>query len=397
MPPRPALAAALGLHGVLALTMAAVLAIPVMAPAVAADTGIPASALGAYSFLMWSAAMVASGVIGNFISRRGALRTVQASLALAALSLACSASGHVAGLLAAAPLLGIACAMETPASSEVLARVAPAPHRTFIFSLKQTGVQLGGMVAGVAFPAALPVLGWRGAMVALAARLLAWAVALEPLRHRLDRRSGGPHGHAGPFGSLARIWRTRALRDLAIASFVFHAMQICMNVFLVVFLVGEHGYSLAAAGVMLSLAQFGGFAGRLGFGFVGGPRFGAMKLLVLFGFGMTAAALATGLLAGLLAPPALGALCVLFGLTAAGWNGVFLAEVARQAPAGEIARVTGGVMVASYAGLILGPVAFSAAAAAVTLGAGYVVLAVGTFAGTMVLRRSRSRAEARSL
>jgi hypothetical protein len=71
---------------------------------------------------------------------------------------------------------------------------------------------------------------------------------------------------------------------------------------------------------------------------------------------------------------------------------VFLAEVARQAPPGEIARVTGGVMMMSYAGLILGPVAFSAAAGAVSMGAGYVLLAAGTFVGTLVLRGARRAA-----
>ena len=395
MPPRPALAAALGLHGVLALTMATILALPVMAPAVSADTGLPASFLGAYSFLMWSFAMLASGVIGDFIGRVGALRTVQASLALGALALLCAATGHVVGLAAAPPLMGIACAIETPASSDVLARVTPQAHRTFIFSLKQTGVQLGGMIAGVAFPAALPALGWRGAMAALAALLVAWAFALEPLRRRLDRRAPRSHPPGGNRGSFARIRRTPALRDLAIASFVFHALQICLNTFLVAYLVGDHGYTLAAAGVMLSLAQFGGFLGRLGFGLLVGPRLGVMKLLTTIGFGMTAAALATGLVAGSLSPLALGMLCFLFGLTATGWNGVFLAEVARQSPAGEIARVTGGVMVAAYAGLILGPVAFSVAAAAATLGAGYVLLSMATLAGTLVLRRSQSRSGAR--
>jgi MFS family permease len=375
--------------------MATILALPVMAPAVSADTGLPASALGAYSFLMWSAAMLASGVIGDFVGRLGALRTVQASLVLCAAALLCAASGHLVGLAAAPPLMGIACAIETPASSDVLARVTPQAHRTFIFSLKQTGVQLGGMAAGVAFPAALPALGWRGAMVALAALLVGWALALEPLRRRIDRQPPRPHPPGQSGGRLARIWGTRALRDLATASFVFHALQICLNTFLVAYLVGDHGYTLAAAGVMLSLAQFGGFLGRLGFGFLVGPRIGVMRLLTTVGFGMTAAALATGLFAGSLPPPALGVLCFLFGLTATGWNGVFLAEVARQAPAGEIARVTGGVMVAAYAGLILGPVAFSAAAAAATLGAGYVLLSTATLAGTLVLRRSPSHSGAR--
>ena len=374
------------------LSMAAVLALPVMAPAIAADTGLAPSLLGVYSFVMWTSAMVGSSLAGELIARLGAVRVVQVMLALSATALACGASGWTPALAVVPPLIGVACAIETPASSDILARVTRPAHRTFIFSLKQAGVQVGGMLAGIAYPAALPALGWRGAMAALAAMMLAWALALEPMRRRLDAGSHGPRPPASGSGRLALVWRHRGLRDLATASFVFHAMQICLNTFLVAYLVGEHGLSLAAAGLALAVAQFGGFVGRLGFWLIVGPRLGVMRLLVGIGFGMTAAGLATGLAAGVLPTPALWALCFLFGLTASGWNGVFLAEIARQAPAGEIARVTGGVMIMSYAGLILGPLAFSAAAGAATMGAGYVLLAVGTFVGTLVLRGARRAA-----
>jgi hypothetical protein len=104
---------------------------------------------------------------------------------------------------------------------------------------------------------------------------------------------------------------------------------------------------------------------------------------------MTACAVVLGVAAGVLHGVALGALCFLFGLTAAGWNGVFLAEIVREAPPGEIARVTGGVMVTAYAGLILGPVAFATAAAALTLGSGFLALAVATAVGSTALARAR--------
>ncbi|MGE5793550.1 MAG: MFS transporter [Bacteroidota bacterium] len=371
------------------LSMASVLALPVMAPAIAAETGLAPSLLGVYSFVMWSAAMVGSGLAGALIARLGSVRVVQVMLALSAIALGCGASGWTPALLIVPPLIGVACAIETPASSDILARVTRAQHRTFIFSLKQAGVQVGGMLAGVAYPAALPALGWRGAMAVLAAMMLAWALALEPMRRRIDAPRRTPRPPASGSGRFALVWRHRALRDLATASFVFHAMQICLNTFLVAYLVSEHGFSLAAAGLALTVAQFGGLVGRLGFWLIVGPRLGVMTLLVGIGFGMTAAGLATGLAAGALPLPALWALCFFFGLTASGWNGVFLAEIARQAPAGEIARVTGGVMIMSYAGLILGPLAFSAAVGAATMGAGYVLLAAGTFVGTLVLRGAR--------
>jgi sugar phosphate permease len=386
---RPALLAASALNVVMALSMASVLAVPVMAPAISTDTGLPASALGAYSFVMWSAATLVSGVVGDLIARLGAPRVVGLSLLLCAAGLAAGATGTAAGLVVAPALIGAACATETPASSEILARLAPPERRTFIFSLKQTGVQVGGVLSGIAFPAAAAGLGWRGAMAALALLLVAGTVAIEVLLRRLAPHAPPPRPRGARPGRLAFVLRSRALRDLATASFVFHAMQACMNVFLVAYLVGEHGYSLAAAGLLLAAAQFGGFLGRLGSGLAVGPRLGALRLLVGVGFGMSAAAAAVALAAGVAPPPVLGLLCFLFGLTAAGWNGVFLAEVAREAPPGEIARVTGGVMISAYAGLIFGPVAFSAAAtAAATLAAGYLLLAGATLAGALVLRRA---------
>ena len=51
-----------------------------------------------------------------------------------------------------------------------------------------------------------------------------------------------------------------------------------------------------------------------------------------------------------------------FGLTASGWNGVFLAEVARLAPQERVAEATGAVLTASYGGLLLGPVLVAAVA-----------------------------------
>src|SRR5262245_10878124 len=119
--------------------MASVLALPVMAPAIAADTGLAPSLLGVYSFVMWSSAMLGSSLAGELIARFGAVRVVQVSLVLCALALGCGATGWATALAAVPPLVGVACAIETPASSDILARVTRPEHRTFIFSLKQTG------------------------------------------------------------------------------------------------------------------------------------------------------------------------------------------------------------------------------------------------------------------
>jgi MFS family permease len=50
----------------------------------------------------------------------------------------------------------------------------------------------------------------------------------------------------------------------------------------------------------------------------------------------------------------------LFGASAIGWNGVYLAEVAREAPAGQASIATGGTLAITFLGVVLGPPAFGA-------------------------------------
>jgi hypothetical protein len=62
------------------------------------------------------------------------------------------------------------------------------------------------------------------------------------------------------------------------------------------------------------------------------------------------------------------ALAVVFGASAIGWNGVFVAEVARMAPDGDIARATGATLGMTYLGVVVGPFLYWAI---VTISASY--------------------------
>ena len=71
------------------------------------------------------------------------------------------------------------------------------------------------------------------------------------------------------------------------------------------------------------------------------------------------------------------AVAALFAATAAAWNGVFLAEVARMAPAGRVAIVTGGTQVFTFTGSMFGPPMFGAlVSASGSYAHGYVLFAV---------------------
>jgi len=85
----------------------------------------------------------------------------------------------------------------------------------------------------------------------------------------------------------------------------------------------------------------------------------------------------------------LGILAV-FGASAIGWNGVYLAEVARQAPKGQASLATGGTLAVTFLGVVLGPPLFGAMSGLFgSYRAGYAALALPTLACCVLLIRQK--------
>jgi MFS family permease len=363
------------------------LAVPALAPEIAAELGVEATLVGGFATLLWLSAIAASLMTGALIERWGPLRMGQLCLVLYAAGLAAAAHGSLVMLALSAIGIGLGCGPETPASSALLARAAPVRWRNLIFSLKQTGLQVGGILAGFIFPALAIAMGWRSIMLVTALAALTTAVAIEPLRRRYDvlaRRAENP-GRLGFGAALRVLWRAPALRRLTFAGFAFCAMQICLNTFLVTYGVLVLGYDLALAGSMLALAQAGGLIGRLFWGVLAGTMIGTPIMLSVLGFAMSASAVAVGLATAAWPVPLMLVLSFIFGLTASGWNGVMLAEMTRHASTAALGPIMGAMMAFGYLGLVIGPVVFGIAAALFGLGGGYVALAVLSLAGTCVM------------
>jgi len=82
---------------------------------------------------------------------------------------------------------------------------------------------------------------------------------------------------------------------------------------------------------------------------------------------------------------------VVFGASAIGWNGVYLAEVARQAPAGLASVATGGTLAITFFGVVLGPPLFGALASlSGNYRAGFAALALPTVLCALALMRRKT-------
>jgi MFS family permease len=362
-----------------ALVSMAVLTPAVMAPVLAQALGVSATYLAA----------------GAAVARFGAIRVSQAGLLLCAAGLVLCAIPSVWAFAIGGLLVGLGYGPITPASSWLLAQTTP-PHRmSLVFSIKQTGVPVGGMLAGALVPTMILLAGWQGALVAVAAANIVCALVSQPLRADLDadREPGKPL----KFGNLAQPIRVvlsqRALATLAACSFVFSTAQLVLTGYLVTYLSQVLAYGLVTAGLALSVAQIGGIGGRIVWGYIADRGLGANRTLAILAFIMAASSLATAALHVGMPTLLVFAILFVFGASATGWNGVYLAEVARRAPPGMAGIATGGTLAITFLGVVLGPPVFGALTAAFgNMRIGYAALAVPVALCGVLLVRTRPRA-----
>lgn len=358
-----ALGATLWIQAVVSWVM---LTVPVFGPIAAGELGLDVAFLGFFASLAYVGSMTGALLGGGFVLRLGAIRLSQVGMALCALSLASVVPGYLWVFALAALFMGIGYGPTTPASSHVLSRHTPPHLLSLVFSIKQTGVPLGGALAGALVPSLTQAFGWRGAALAVASICLGTALLVQPIRRWLDadRNPSEPLLRGSPLAPLSFVLGRRDLRELALTSFVFAAIQQCLAVFLVAYLTGEIGYDLIPAGLVLSVALGTGIAGRILWGWVA-DRWGNSRLLLGFmSLGMAASSIAMSLWHPGWPLAAVLAVAAAYGATGVGWNGVLLAEVARLATPAEAGRATGGTLFVTFFGVVVAPAGFGLVARA---------------------------------
>jgi MFS family permease len=379
------------------LTTLAALALTAVAPRAARDIGTDAALIGYQVSLVYVGAMLMSLVSGGLVRRLGAARASQFALWMAAAGCALSAVGTLPALALGALVIGIGYGCTNPAASQLLARTPTTGRMNLIFSIKQTGVPIGGILAGLLVPSITLAFGWQAALAACAALSVALALAIERVRPRWDDdRDRSAPVLATPLASLALIWRHAVLRWLALASLAYAGAQLVLVGFLVTYLVTEVGLDLVLAGTVLAIAQSAGAAGRLVWGWLADRLRSATVALIVNGAVAAAGAAATAAVAAGWPFWAVVAATSFYGFAAIGWNGVFMAAVARQMPPERIGVATGGALSITYAGIIVGPSAFAALHDRfhVSYGSGFALLALVTALGVACVFSARRGAAA---
>lgn len=377
-----------------AMVAMGLLTLPAMAPKVAQAVGVSAAYIGLYIAVAYVGAMTASLASGAAVVRYGSIRVSQVGLLVCAAGLALCAVPAWPVIALGALLVGLGYGPITPASSHLLARTTPGHRMSLVFSIKQTGVPLGGALAGALVPGLQQWAGWQRALLVVAAANVLCALLAQSLRAGFDDdREPGRRLGLGHFLEPVRLVLGHPqLRMLSACSFVFSIVQLSLTTYLVTFLTDSLAYGLVAAGFVLAVSQVGAVMGRVLWGWVADRWLGARRMLALLTLVMALSTLATAALQphlpGLVVPVVL----FVFGASGIGWNGVYLAEVARQAPEGKAGVATGGTLAITFLGVVLGPPAFGAISGlAGSYRAGYAALALPlALCGWMLLRPPRT-------
>lgn len=349
-----------------AMVSMALLTLPAMAPAVARALAVPSTLVGAYVALCYFAAMLSSLVGGTLVRRLGAIRVSQLGLGLCAVGLALCALPWLPAVALGALCIGAGYGPITPASSHLLALTTPAHRMSLVFSIKQTGVPAGGMLAGALVPGLSLWLGWQGTLLAVAGVCALCAALAQPLRAALDgdRQPAQPLALQALFIPIGMVLGQPSLRALAACSFLFSAVQVSTTAYMVTYLNESLGMTLLAAGAALSVSQLAGVLGRVAWGAVADRGLGPRNTLMLLAALMMVGSVLTALLQPQWPTLLIWAIVALLGASAIGWNGVYLATVARQAPPGQAGVATGGTLLFTFMGVVCGSPAFGALAGA---------------------------------
>ena len=333
---------------------------PILAPVAQHDVGVSAAAVGLVTALIYASSVPAALFSGRIIAQLGAIRVSQLCLLFSSSGMAMMAIGNPWVIALGALIIGIGYGAVTPASSTVLADKVPGGMRSLIFSIKQTGVPIGGAVAGALVPFLIVSTGWQMAAIIIALIGIAVIISAQPIQRNIDSTQTGRSvaRGSGLLEPLRLVFSHMRLRELAISSFAFSGMQMCLGTYLVVVLIERAQLSVAVAGAALSVAMVGGILGRLFWGVLADFGFPSRGVLGFLGVVMAVCAALVTLIDGSWPMGVIYVLSFLFGASAVGWNGVYLAEVAQIAPPGQAGSATGASLAMTYSGVVVLPSVF---------------------------------------
>lgn len=313
--------------------------VPTLAPYIKDHLGLSVTATAGIVTISNLGRAVASTPAGRIVDRVGVRRI----LLIALTSLFCvtlAASFTKSAFLLAAMLVvgGIFTATTNPAGARHVMHEFSLHRRGIAMGIRQAGVPIGALIAALSLPAAATIMSWHASIrvlsvvagLAVLASLRLPSKAKEKTPQELSAEPGPEYEHAGSL-TLLVAW-----------GMLMVICQYSLPTFLALYLGELQRMSALQASGLIAVAQLGGVVGRIGWGALsdrsGGRRRPFMLATTIIGAGASAS-----LLAAEPATPTWVLLIVvlMFGVSASGWNGLWVGSLAEHAGRARSASVVG--------------------------------------------------------
>jgi MFS family permease len=376
------------------------LGLPVLAPLLTAAAGVSPEAYG------WIGGAIGVGSVWFYVANHtitlplGPVHT----LLLGGVILAAGAGLMLTAvwplMLLGGVLIGFGYATSTPAGSQILADHAPRTAWATLFSIRQAGVPMGGVIAGTLGAWVSTRYGWRPAVVVIVLVMAVLVSLLVFAPRAFNESRPRPPFRLLPIFDIRNVrrpfravWEIDGLMRIAIACAGFAVVQGATFAFFVTYLNTDLGYGLAEAGSLFAVMQISSVAGRVILGAVadrvGSPR-PVMKALAVLS---AASVLLLATLSPGLPPYVTVPIAAFVGFSIATWNGLYLAEVAILAPKDAVSEATAATTFFVFFTYMVIPPLFGLAARSFGYPAAFAVTAAGAVvSGVTLMLALRPRA-----
>lgn len=336
--------------------------LPTIAPKLAESLGVSPILIGYQVSLTFGAATLATMFGGNAVLRFGAARSTQLSILCCGAGLLMFALPYVTAIALGSVFIGMGMGMINSAAAHMLVTYTPPQRRNIMFSIKQTGVPVGGVITSLTAPAIAVHYGFQWSLVMIVVLIAGLLIFIQGYRAQWDGDRGtAGRGEQAAFGGVPLVWQQASLRWISLVAMIFSGIQRCVLSFTVIYLVAEGNMGLVEAGVMLSVVQVGGSASRICWGWLADRLGSSLTVLMIICVITIVSTLALVFFDPEWNKALIYLLFFVIGVTAVGWNGVFHAEAARLSPPGMASVVAAGTTFFVFAGVLIGPAAFAAA------------------------------------
>lgn len=152
----------------MAMSMLVLFAVGSLAPFLVGNLGLTRTQIGMLITVAFGVAALLSLYAGEVVDAVGGRTALLWLFGLLAVAFGIAAAAPVYGvLLAAVAVAGVSQALANPATNSIIAKKVPPRRRGMAVGVKQSGVQMAALLAGLVLPPVAAAYGWRWALLSL--------------------------------------------------------------------------------------------------------------------------------------------------------------------------------------------------------------------------------------